>query len=186
MLTCTKCNATNDDGSKFCKECGASIIASTTEENANTVLINSAEYVIGKTRFMHDLVSTITFNGTKVSVVQKNKMLFFSSTSGIANFDIMDIESVYIKKSYSTMYVIIFALAAFNFFMVPNWVLLGVTCFFGYMMRQAAIVIKYKGGDLTLFAEKQELVGVEKRDNPQLVLDYIKQYNPECVHVLMD
>ena len=54
-----------------------------------------------------------------------------------------------------------------------------------FSLRDTALIIKYKGGYLKLFNDKS-LFDSEKRDDPQLVLDYIKQYNPDCVHVLMD
>lgn len=107
---CPKCNGLVDYGVRFCPHCGnafgsrgesyAGTVTSTAKEN----LITEAEYHFAKTRLAHGLLSTVTFKGTQVTVKQVNKWLpFVKSNAGFAQFDVMDIESAYIKKSYNTM-----------------------------------------------------------------------------------
>ena len=188
---CPKCNGLVDYGTKFCPHCGNelnfSATASENEQNSvSSNLITEAEFQFSKLRLMHMLLSTVSFKGTKVEVRQKNKWLPFVKTdAGFAQFDIMDIESVYLKKSYNVKMCILLALCLFATFTAGGLLLLAISIFVAFSLRETALIIKYKGGYLKLFSDKS-IGNDEKQDDPQLLLDYIKQYNPDCVHVLMD
>ena len=187
---CPKCNGLVDYGTKFCPHCGNelnfSATASENEQNSvSSNLITEAEFQFSKLRLMHMLLSTVSFKGTKVEVRQKNKWLPFVKTdAGFAQFDIMDIESVYLKKSYNVKMCILLALCLFATFTAGGLLLLAISIFVAFSLRETALIIKYKGGYLKLFSDKS-IGNDEKQDDPQLLLDYIKQYNPDCVHVLM-
>lgn len=188
---CPKCNGLVDYGTKFCPHCGNalnfSVTASENEQNSvSSNLITEAEFQFSKLRLMHMLLSTVSFKGTKVEVRQKNKWLPFVKTdAGFAQFDIMDIESVYLKKSYNVKMCILLVLCLFATFTAGGLLLLAISIFVAFSLRETALIIKYKGGYLKLFSDKS-IGNDEKQDDPQLLLDYIKQYNPDCVHVLMD
>ena len=188
---CSKCNGLVDYGTKFCPHCGNALNFSATasENEQNSVssnLITEAEFQFSKLRLMHMLLSTVSFKGTKVEVRQKNKWLPFVKTdAGFAQFDIMDIESVYLKKSYNVKMCILLVLCLFATFTAGGLLLLAISIFVAFSLRETALIIKYKGGYLKLFSDKS-IGNDEKQDDPQLLLDYIKQYNPDCVHVLMD
>ena len=188
---CPSCNGLVDYGTKFCPHCGNALNFSATvpENEQNSVssnLITEAEFQFSKLRLMHMLLSTVSFKGTKVEVRQKNKWLPFVKTdAGFAQFDIMDIESVYLKKSYNVKMCILLALCLFATFTAGGLLLLAISIFVAFSLRETALIIKYKGGYLKLFSDKS-IGNDEKQDDPQLLLDYIKQYNPDCVHVLMD
>ncbi len=189
---CPKCNGLVDYGVRFCPHCGnafgswgessAGTVTSTAKEN----LITEAEYHFAKTRLAHGLLSTVIFKGTQVTVKQVNKWLpFVKSNAGFAQFDVMDIESAYIKKSYNTMMCVLLALCLVVLLLSAEFILLVLTGIIAFSLRDTALIIKYKGGYLKLFNDKDPF-NTEKHDDPQLVLDYIKQYNPDSVHVLMD
>lgn len=188
---CPKCNGLVDYGTKFCPHCGNvlnfSVTASENEQNSvSSNLITEAEFQFSKLRLMHMLLSTVSFKGTKVEVRQKNKWLPFVKTdAGFAQFDIMDIESVYLKKSYNVKMCILLVLCLFATFTAGGLLLLAISIFVAFSLRETALIIKYKGGYLKLFSDKS-IGNDEKQDDPQLLLEYIKQYNPDCVHVLMD
>ena len=188
---CPKCNGLVDYGTKFCPHCGNALNFSATasENEQNSVssnLITEAEFQFSKLRLMHMLLSTVSFKGTKVEVRQKNKWLPFVKTdAGFAQFDIMDIESVYLKKSYNVKMCILLVLCLFATFTAGGLLLLAISIFVAFSLRETALIIKYIGGYLKLFSDKS-IGNDEKQDDPQLLLDYIKQYNPDCVHVLMD
>ena len=188
---CPSCNGLVDYGTKFCPHCGNALNFSATasENEQNSVssnLITEAEFQFSKLRLMHMLLSTVSFKGTKVEVRQKNKWLPFVKTdAGFAQFDIMDIESAYLKKSYNTKMCILLAICLFALVTSGELVVLLLTIFIAFSLRETALIIKYKGGYLKLFSDKS-IGNDEKQDDPQLLLDYIKQYNPDCVHVLMD
>ena len=188
---CPSCNGLVDYGTKFCPHCGNALnfSATATENEQNSVssnLITEAEFQFSKLRLMHMLLSTVSFKGTKVEVRQKNKWLPFVKTdAGFAQFDIMDIESAYLKKSYNTKMCILLAICLFALVASGELVILLLTIFIAFSLRETALIIKYKGGYLKLFSDKS-YGNDEKQDDPQLLLDYIKQYNPDCVHVLMD
>lgn len=185
---CPSCNGLVDYGTKFCPHCGNALNFSVTasENEQNSVLITEAEFQFSKLRLMHMLLSTVSFKGTKVEVRQKNKWLPFVKTdAGFAQFDIMDIESAYLKKSYNTKMCILLAICLFALVTSGELVILLLTIFIAFSLRETALIIKYKGGYLKLFSDKS-YGNDERQDDPQLLLDYIKQYNPDCVHVLMD
>ena len=185
---CPSCNGLVDYGTKFCPHCGNALNFSVTasENEQNSVLITEAEFQFSKLRLMHMLLSTVSFKGTKVEVRQKNKWLPFVKTdAGFAQFDIMDIESAYLKKSYNTKMCILLAICLFALVTSGELVILLLTIFIAFSLRETALIIKYKGGYLKLFSDKS-YGNDERQDDQQLLLDYIKQYNPDCVHVLMD
>ena len=188
---CPSCNGLVDYGTKFCPHCGNALnfFATVPDNEQNSVssnLITEAEFQFSKLRLMHMLLSTVSFKGTKVEVRQKNKWLPFVKTdAGFAQFDIMDIESVYLKKSYNVKMCILLVLCLFATFTAGGLLLLAISIFVAFSLRETALIIKYKGGYLKLFSDKS-IGNDEKQDDPQLLLDYIKQYNPDCVHVLMD
>ena len=80
---------------------------------------------------------------------------------------------------------ILLVLCLFATFTAGGLLLLAISIFVAFSLRETALIIKYKGGYLKLFSDKS-IGNDEKQDDPQLLLDYIKQYNPDCVHVLMD
>ncbi|PWM77801.1 MAG: hypothetical protein DBY32_08150 [Phascolarctobacterium sp.] len=189
---CPNCNGLVDYGTKFCPHCGNAFgswgetpVINPVTANTNN-LITEAEYRFSKGKLIHALVSIVTFKGTQVTVQQKcNWLGIFKTNSGFAQFDIMDIESIYIKKSYNGKFVFMFILCLIVTFLVTEWLILLMTIMFGFMMRDKALIVKYKGGYLKLMDDK-DFYGTGRHDDPQKVLDYIKQYNPDCVHVLMD
>ena len=80
---------------------------------------------------------------------------------------------------------ILLAICLFALVTSGEFVVLLLTIFIAFSLRETALIIKYKGGYLKLFSDKS-YGNDEKQDDPQLLLEYIKQYNPDCVHVLMD
>ena len=189
---CPSCSGLINYGTKFCPHCGTALNFSPLVQNDSVVnqninnLQTQAEFHLAKIRLLHTLISVITFNETEVNVKQFNKWLPFVKTNpGTANFNVMDIESAYVKKSYNGKMSALLILCILVLLAAQEVILLVLIIGLAFSLRDTALIIKYKGGYLKLFNDKS-LFDSEKRDDPQLVLDYIKQYNPDCVHVLMD
>ena len=189
---CTKCGTPNHGNVSFCPKCGTPLAEGTSEEISLVAApIDENPNEEHQWRFDYEKFSDGAFSlgaqytiisakGTKLSVEQSNRFLFFPYGKHFDQFDVKDIRTIVQEKKISITAILwiilglLILVKSSSFLVAIAFIGLGI-----WSLRDTFVIIQHNRGGIRI---RETKTFNSKRED---FLNYVRRYNPNCIRMFV-